>query len=65
MHGPLDFILGTETHREELVVMTTDRDTGTVTGAISLGESWDALLCELVVDAGRRAQMEGPGVRSS
>lgn len=59
MHGPLDFILGTETHREELVVMTTDRDTGAVTGAISLGDSWDEILCELVIDAGRQAQM-GP-----
>lgn len=43
MHGPADRILFGQGF-PELVVLTTDADSGGVTGAVSLGESWDHLL---------------------
>ena len=44
----------------ELVLLTTDPQSGAVVGAIALGDDWDRLLGALVIDAGRRAHAE-PG----
>ena len=58
MHGPLDLVLDRPAEREEeLVLLTTDPASGTVTGAIALGAEWELLLREVVVDVGRRAQL--------
>ncbi len=59
MHGPLDHVLDARS-RPELTLLTTDADTGTISGAVALGPEWNALLCELVLDVGRRAR-SGPG----
>ena len=40
----------------ELVLLTTDRASGAVACAVSLGNEWERLLCDMVLDAGRRAQ---------
>ncbi len=57
MRGPLDHILSGRGF-PELVVLTTDSHSGAVTGAVSLGENWDHILRDLVLDAGRQAQSE-------
>ncbi|MCW3009760.1 MAG: hypothetical protein JWO90_164 [Solirubrobacterales bacterium] len=58
MHGPLDHVLGDPP--QQLMLLTTDRHTGTVTGAVALGDTWDRLLCDLLLDVGRQAREE-PG----
>ncbi len=55
MQGPLDHILSDHGF-PELVVLTTDAGSGAVT--VSLGEDWNHLLRDLVIDAGRQAQSE-------
>jgi hypothetical protein len=58
MRGPLDHVLGEDKAPRQLMLLTTAEETGTVTGSIELGTSWERLLCDVVEDVGRRARIE-------
>lgn len=57
MRSPLD---RPRDAQPELVLLTTDRESGAVACAVSLGTDWERLLCDIVLDAGHRAR-EGHG----